>query len=102
MNVKAHCEKELIVNHTIPSRFIAAALDAIKQGNIYGTSYSDPYYESFVQTCMMLYCIQTGINSNVLGYEYTPFIELGTTIVTADNIDEIIASTHWDLSQYGY
>lgn len=79
-----------------------AALDAIKQGNIYGTSYSDPYYESFVQTCMMLYCIQTGINSNVLGYEYTPFIELGTTIVTADNIDEIIASTHWDLSQYGY
>jgi ABC-type sugar transport system substrate-binding protein len=79
-----------------------AGLAAIKNGEIFGTSYSDPYYESFLIAHMMLYFIQTGITGNELGFEYAPTVELGTTIVTAENIDEIIADTHWDMSAYGY
>ena len=76
------------------------ALDAIKKGTVFGTSYSDPYYESFVMTCMLLHYIELGINSQKLGLEYTPSLELGVTIVTAENIDAIIANTHWDMSAY--
>ena len=49
-------------------------------------------------------CIRdrTGITGNELGFEYAPTVELGTTIVTAENIDEIIADTQWDMSAYGY
>jgi ABC-type sugar transport system substrate-binding protein len=80
-----------------------AALDAIKKGTIYGTSYSDPYNEGLVSVSMLLFCINTGISANSLGgLNYTPVVELATVPVTIDNIDSVIKSTHWDLSTYGY
>ena len=78
------------------------ALDAIKRGTMFATSYSDPYYEAFTMTNMMVYNIMLGINSASLGLEFTPSLELSTTIVTAENIDEIIKGTHWDMSKFGY
>jgi len=78
------------------------ALDAIKQGTMFATSYSDPYYEAFTMTNMMLYSIMLGINSATLGLEFTPSLELHTTIVTSENIDEVIKGTHWDMSSFGY
>lgn len=78
------------------------ALDAIKQGTMFATSYSDPYYEAYAMTNMMIYSIMLGINSSTLGLEFTPSLELHTTIVTADNIDEVIKGTHWDMTSFGY
>lgn len=77
-------------------------LDAVKKGTMFATSYSDPYYEAFSMTNILLFCIEMGINSSELGLEYTPTLELHTTIVTADNIDEILKGTHWDMSSFGY
>jgi ABC-type sugar transport system substrate-binding protein len=80
-----------------------AALDAIKKGTIQGTSYSDPYNEGLVSVSMLLFCINTGISStNLGGFDYTPMVELATIPVTAENVDSVIKSTHWDLSAYGY
>jgi len=79
-----------------------AALDAIAQGQIYGTSYSDPYYEGYAAMCMALLCIQNGVTAQTLNNEFYANIVLPTTIVTEENVLDIIAKTHWDMSAYDY
>ncbi len=80
-----------------------AALDAISNGQIYGTSYTDPFYEGYACIVNILYCLQVGINAQTLGgMDYVPTVTLPTTIVTSDNVADIIKGTHWDMSDYGY
>lgn len=79
-----------------------AALDAIAQGQIYGTSYTDPYYEGYAAMCLALMCIQGGVTAPSMNNEFFANIVLPTTIVTSDNIMDIIAMTHWDMSDYDY
>ena len=79
-----------------------AALDAIAQGQIYGTSYTDPFYEGYAGMVMALMCIQNGITASSLNNDFFASIILPTKIVTKDNVLDIIANTHWDMSAYNY
>lgn len=79
-----------------------AALDAIAQGQIYGTSYSDPFYEGYAAMVSAMNFVQLGINGKGLGNEYYANVYLPTLNVTADNVLEIIKGTHWDMSAYNY
>ena len=79
-----------------------AALDAIAQGKIYGTSYSDPFYEGYAAMVSAMNFVQLGINGKSLGNEYYANVYLPTLNVTADNVYDIISGTHWDMSDYNY
>ena len=78
------------------------ALDAIAQGHMYGTSYTDPYYEGYAAMVMALMSIQTGANSVSMGNEFFANIVLPTQIVTQENVLDVIKGTHWDMSAYNY
>ena len=79
-----------------------AALDGIAQGQIYGTSYSDPFYEGYAAMVSAMNLVQLGINGKALGNEYYANVYLPTLNVTADNVLETIGNTHWDMSAYNY
>ena len=79
-----------------------AALDAIAQGKITGTSYSDPFYEGYAAMVSAMNYVQLGINGNSLGNEFFSNVLLPTKNVTADNVLETIRGTHWDMSAYNY
>jgi len=79
-----------------------AVLDAIAQGKILGTSYSDPYYEGYAVMVTAMNYVQLGINGYSLGNEYFANVLLPTLNVTKDNVLEVIAGTHWDMSAYNY
>ncbi|MBQ8930160.1 MAG: sugar ABC transporter substrate-binding protein [Oscillospiraceae bacterium] len=79
-----------------------AALDAIAQGKITGTSYSDPFYEGYAAMVCALNYVQLGVNSNNLSNEFYANVLLPTKNVTGDNVLEIIRGTHWDMSAYNY
>lgn len=79
-----------------------AALDAIAQGQIYGTSYSDPFYEGYAAMVSAMNLVQLGVNGYSLGNEYYANVFLPTINVTADNVLDIISGTHWDMSAYNY
>lgn len=79
-----------------------AALDAIAQGQIYGTSYSDPFYEGYAAMVSAMNFVQLGVNGNKLGNEFYANVYLPTLNVTADNVLSIISGTHWDMSAYNY
>ena len=78
------------------------ALDAIAKGQMYGTSYTDPYYEGYAAMVMALMSIQTGANSVSMGNEFFANIVLPTQIVTQENVLDVIKGTHWDMSAYNY
>ena len=79
-----------------------AALDAIAKGQIYGTSYADPFYEGHAAMVSAMNFVQLGINGKSLGNEYYTNVFLPTHNVTADNVLDIISGTHWDMSAYNY
>ena len=79
-----------------------AVLDAIAQGKILGTSYSDPFYEGYAVMVSAMNYVQLGINGHKLGNEFFANILLPTLNVTKDNVLEVIAGTHWDMSAYNY
>lgn len=79
-----------------------AVLDAIAQGKVLGTSYSDPFYEGYAVMVTAMNYVQLGINGYSLGNEFFSNILLPTLNVTKDNVLEVIAGTHWDMSAYNY
>lgn len=79
-----------------------AGLDAIAQGQVYGTSYSDPFYEGYAAVVVTLLNIQTGVSAASLNAEFTAQVTLPCKIVTIDNVLDTIATTHWDMSNYDY
>ncbi len=78
------------------------ALDAIAQGQMYGTSYTDPYYTGFAAMTVALMCIQSGANAVSMGNDFFANIVYPTKIVTKDNVMDVIKTTHWDMSAYDY
>ena len=69
---------------------------------MYGTSYTNPYYEGYAAMVMALMNIQTGANSVSMGNEFFANIVLPTQIVTQENVLDVIKGTHWDMSAYNY
>jgi ABC-type sugar transport system substrate-binding protein len=81
---------------------IPSALDAIAKGEIYGTSYCDPYYEGYAAMVTALTYLQTGATAPSQNIDFVPTVELPTKIVTKDNVLDVIKTTHWDMSGYNY
>ena len=79
-----------------------AALDAIAQGKITGTSYSDPFYEGYAAMVSAMNYVQLGVNGNKLGNEFYSNVLLPTKNANSENVLDIIRSTHWDMSAYNY
>ena len=79
-----------------------AALDAIAQGKIVGTSYSDPFYEGYAAMVSAMNYVQLGVTGHNLGNEFFSNVLLPTKNVTIDNVLETIRGTHWDMSAYNY
>jgi ribose transport system substrate-binding protein len=79
-----------------------AALDAIAQGKILGTSYSDPFYEGYAAMVTAMNYVQLGVSSHKLGNEFFANVLLPTKNVTSENVIETIRGTHWDMSAYDY
>ena len=79
-----------------------AALDAIAQGKILGTSYSDPFYEGYAAMVTAMNYVQLGVTGNKLGNEFYSNVLLPTKNATSENVLDIIRSTHWDMSAYNY
>ena len=79
-----------------------AALDAIAQGKITGTSYCDPFYEGYAAMVSAMNYVQLGVTGNKLGNEFYSNVLLPTMNATSENVLDIIRSTHWDMSAYNY
>ena len=79
-----------------------AALDAIAQGKMTGTSYSDPFYEGYAAMVSAMNYVQLGVNATKLGNEFYADVMLPTKNVTEENVIETIRGTHWDMSAYNY
>ncbi|NLO98508.1 MAG: sugar ABC transporter substrate-binding protein [Peptococcaceae bacterium] len=69
------------------------ALKAIKDGSMYGTSFMDYYQELSTAILMTLYCVQTGLTYQTAGFTETPIIQTPAFACTAENVDEIIATS---------
>lgn len=75
-----------------------AALKAIMEGRLYGTSYADLFTSSYTIMMFALYLVETGFTGAQAGFEYYPTMEFSTVPCTVDNWEEVLAYTHWDLS----
>ena len=65
-------------------------LQAIKEGKIYGTNFSDMYARYYTAFHMALYFIATGTTSVTAGYSATPAIYDTLIPVNKDNVDYIM------------
>jgi ribose transport system substrate-binding protein len=70
-------------------------LQAIKDGRLFGTGFSDIYLEDTAALMLVLQFIATGTNSISAGYEKTPVLSMWVPPCTPDNVDDIIAISHW-------
>jgi len=71
------------------------ALVRIRDGEQFGSFYSDAYIEYQTAMYMALYYIENGITSVTMGYEGTPAINQPTTPITQENVQTIIETSHW-------
>lgn len=74
---------------------MAPVLQAIKEGKIYGTNYSDTYAHFYTVFHMALYFISTGTTAVTAGYEATPVVYDTLVPVNADNVDYIMAVSRY-------
>ncbi len=70
---------------------------AIKEGKIFGTNFSDTYTRVYMLFHMALYFIQTGTTSVTAGYESTPAMYDTLIPVNKDNVDYFM-----QVSRYPY
>ncbi|NLT15473.1 MAG: sugar ABC transporter substrate-binding protein [Clostridiales bacterium] len=70
---------------------------AIKEGKIFGTNFSDTYTRVYMLFHMALYFIQTGTTSITAGYESTPAMYDTLIPVNKDNVDYFM-----EVSRYPY
>lgn len=70
-------------------------LNAIKEGKIYGTNYSDTYAHFYTAFHMALYFVETGTTSVTAGYTATPVVYDTLVPVNKDNVDYIIAASRY-------
>ncbi len=74
---------------------LAPVLQAIKEGKIYGTNYSDTYAHFYTAFHMALYFISTGTTSVTAGYDATPVIYDTLIPVNSENVDYIMAVSRY-------
>ena len=74
---------------------LPSALNAIKDGSLYGTAWSDRFGVVKTALNMSLYFIASGINGSRLSYTATPSVKIPFYAVTAENVDSILPQTHW-------
>jgi ABC-type sugar transport system substrate-binding protein len=72
------------------------ALQAIRDGTMYGTFFSDGYLEYATALYLTLHIIETGTTSVTAGYTQTPLIEMPTTPTTAANVENVISDSRWE------
>ena len=71
------------------------ALEAIKEGKMAGTMFSDTYVEFSIMFYEALHHIGLGLTAYTGGYEETPFLDMPLLPVTPDNVDDIMAVSRW-------
>jgi ABC-type sugar transport system substrate-binding protein len=71
------------------------ALNAIKDGSMAGSMFSDVYVQYASALYFTLYFIRTGTTAVTAGYTETPVVDQAMTPVTAENADEIMAVSRW-------
>ena len=71
------------------------ALEAIKDGRMAGTCFSDVYVQYAVALYFALSYIATGTTSITAGYTTTPIVDQVMAPVTAANVEEIMAVSRW-------
>lgn len=69
-------------------------LEAVKNGEMFGTSFCNQYNEMFAAIEAALFCISTGVNASSVGYDFVPTINWTITAIRQDNCDFPIAL--WD------
>lgn len=70
-------------------------LDAIADGRMTGTCFSDVYVQYATATYMALMYISTGQTSITSGYTTTPIVDQVMTPVTIDNVENFKAISRW-------
>jgi ribose transport system substrate-binding protein len=71
------------------------ALDAITDGRMAGSMFSDVYVQYSSALYFALYFISTGTTSVTAGYTETPIVDQAMTPVTRANVDDIRAVSRW-------
>jgi ABC-type sugar transport system substrate-binding protein len=71
------------------------ALVRIRDGNQFGSYFSDSYTELQTAMYQALYYIENGLNAVVLGYAETPTLNQPTVSTTKANVDNIINVSRW-------
>jgi ribose transport system substrate-binding protein len=72
------------------------ALQAIKDGTMYGTYFSDGYLEYAVALYLTILTIETGVTAVNAGYTATPIIDMPTVPTTAANVENVINDSRWE------
>ena len=70
-------------------------LEAIKDGKMAGTMFSDTYVQYAALFYYAMYFIATGLTSITAGYTATPIVEQPMVPVTAANVDQIMDISRW-------
>ncbi|MDR2089397.1 MAG: hypothetical protein LBP73_08590, partial [Clostridiales Family XIII bacterium] len=71
-------------------------LQAIKDGTVFATYFSDNYLEYATALYLTLHLIETGITSASAGYAATPIIDMPTVPTTAENVENVIKDSRWE------
>ncbi|NLM21270.1 MAG: sugar ABC transporter substrate-binding protein [Peptococcaceae bacterium] len=66
------------------------ALQAIKDGTMYGTSRMDDFVQCHSAMLVLLNHIQTGTTAQTAGYTQTPIVQTGAFACTKENVDEYL------------
>ena len=74
-------------------------LNAIKEGKMTGTMFSDTYSQYSALFYLALHHIATGLTSVTGGYAATPSVEQPMFPVTKDNIDDVMAFSGWYMTR---
>ena len=70
-------------------------LEAIRDGKMAGTMFSDQYVQFSVMFYAALHHIALGLTSITGGFDATPFIDMPLLPVTPDNVENIMAVSRW-------
>ena len=74
------------------------ALEAIRDGRMAGTNFSDTYAQYAAVFYYAMYFIATGIDAVEAGYTVTPMVEQPMFVVTKANVEEVMAFSGWFMS----
>ena len=71
------------------------ALEAVRDGRMAGTMFSDTYVEFSVMFYAAMHHIALGLTAYTGGFEDTPFLDMPLLPVTPQNVENIMAVSRW-------